>query len=150
MNFGGSGIVEECFDWIRGHLPEGKTIFELGSGPVSTQYLSKFYEMISVEDKDKYLNVFKSTYVHAPLVDGWYDLDVVKVALKQHRYDLLLIDGPVSTEGRGGFLRHVSLFNLSVPVIVDDIERPFEKRIVAEIADRTGRKPEWFEQFAVI
>jgi hypothetical protein len=30
--FGGSGIVKECYAWIRKHIPKGAVVLELGSG----------------------------------------------------------------------------------------------------------------------
>jgi hypothetical protein len=155
MNFGGSGIALECYEWIRANIPDGSLIFEIGSGPVSTQHLCKHYRMISVEHDEEYIGVFTSDYVHAPLVDDWYDVDAVSRKLtaikeKDEVYDLLLIDGPVGSENRAGFIEHIEMFDLRCPVIVDDIARPMEQLIAEEVSRKTGRAIQMFEQFAVI
>ena len=153
--FSGSGISAACLAWIREHIPRGSLVLELGSGPVSTQYLSRDYRLVSVEHDPAYLGAYPSEYVHAPLEDGWYAVDPIRWKLAELRerglrYDLFLVDGPIGSEARAGLLLHLDLFDLSVPVIVDDVEREAEREIVLEIARQTGREPAWKTQFAVV
>jgi hypothetical protein len=151
-DFGGSGIVQECFEWIRANVPDNSLVLEIGSGPVSTKYLSKYYRVISVEHDLNYIGRFPVEYVHAPLIGAWYDPEPIRHKLTnlREKYALLLVDGPVGSENRAGFIDHIDMFDLSCPVIVDDIERPVEKLIVAHVEKRTGRVAKWFGQFAVI
>jgi len=148
MTFGGAGITEPVFQWIRAKLPDGKHILELGSGDVSTQYLSAYYRLTSVEDKAEFLNRYPSRYIHAPLVDGWYDTTILEALPKD--YDLILVDGPVGSEPREGFLRNLRLFRTDVPIVIDDTWREVERKMAAKLALATGGYLEIFERFSVL
>jgi len=137
MNFGGSGISESMYKWIKEHLPSGSHILELGSGDVSTQHLSKTYRMTSVEDKAEFLNRHPSRYIHAPLVNGWFDTAVLETQLPSD-YDLILVDGPVGSEPRAGFIKNLRLFKTNVPIIVDDTWREVEKQMAVDLAVELG------------
>ena len=126
-------ISKELFDFIRQTIPVGSTILELGSG-YGTKALSMWYTMYSIEDDPKFVNLFNSTYCHAPIkqYDGyqWYDDKVVGEFVKDIDYDLLLIDAPIGAKyGRSGFLQHTELFNMNVPVVVDDTHRDEERML---------------------
>lgn|SRR5512143_646586 len=148
-NWGGAGITEPLFQWIRAHLPDGKHILELGSGDVSTWYLSEHYRMTSVEDQAQYLNKHPSRYIHAPLVDGWYDLAVLKAQLPSD-YDLILVDGPVGSHPRLGFQRNLTLFKTSVPIVIDDTWRENERKMANELQAQLGGKLEVYEHFCAL
>lgn len=149
MNFGGSGITEPLFQWIRAHLPDGKHILELGSGPVSTQYLSEHYRLTSVEDNPEYVGKFNSTYIHAPIVSGWYSLGALRDKLP-HDYDLILVDGPTGSEPRRGFLNNFFLFRYDVPIIFDDTWRQAEREMALEIAQKRSRQFRDYGEFIVV
>lgn len=147
--FGGSGITEELYRWIVNHVPSGKHILELGSGDVSTRFLSKTYLMTSVEDNIGFLNRYPSRYIHAPLVEGWFDVTVLKTNLPDD-YDIILVDGPAGSEARAGFLANIGLFKLNVPFIIDDTCRDVERKMADDLANITGGKLEVFSSFCVI
>lgn len=138
VKFGGSGITESMFDWILLNIPKGKHILELGSGHVSTRFLSKHYVMTSVENDHEFINLYKSTYIYAHLVDGWYSLDVLRAQLPLD-YDLIIVDGPVGSEPRTGFLKHLNLFRQDVPIIVDDVWREAERNMAVALSAKLGR-----------
>ena len=93
--FGGSNISEELYHFILKNVPKGPFL-EFGSGAGSTQNLSKHYKMYSIEHNDQYVGAFNSTYIHAPIKNKWYDVDVLKSSLpEEHEYNAVLIDGPV-------------------------------------------------------
>ena len=48
MDFGGSGITKELFEWFLLNIPAGGRVLELGAGHVSTKYLSERYDVYSV------------------------------------------------------------------------------------------------------
>lgn len=148
-NWGGAGITEPLFNWIRTHLPGGKHILELGSGDVSTWYLSEHYRMTSVEDQVQYLHKHPSHYIHAPLVDGWFDVAVLEAQLPKD-YDLILVDGPVGSGPRAGFLKNLRLFRTDVPIVIDDTWRDVERDMAAQLAKLTGGRLEVFEHFSAI
>ena len=98
-------ISKECFDKIVEILPFESTILEFGSG-LSTNILSKFYKMISIETDPLWLNKYTSTYIHSPIIENipnkYYnnicidslDFAFIKDKLQNVNYDLLLLDGP--------------------------------------------------------
>lgn len=148
-NFGGSGIMEELFKHICTLLPPGKTILEFGSGDVSTAHLGKHYKLFSVEDKAEWIGKHNSTYIHAPLVNGWYDLTKVLAGLPA-RYDLILVDGPTGEGNRGGFLEHVDCIFNDCPIIFDDTNRAAEKSLALHTAMRLRREVQFYDTFAVL
>ena len=154
--FGGSGITRECYDRILELVPRGGLLFELGSGAVSTRYLSEHCRVIAVEHDVRFLGAHPVDYVYAPIAeDGWYAVAPIRRALGElrargERYDLLLVDGPTGSESRGGLLRHLDIFDLFAPVVVDDADRSSERQIVEDLARRTGRAPDWRGHFAVV
>jgi hypothetical protein len=152
---GGWAIQESCYNFIKTILPEGSTILEFGSG-VGTGYLSQHYKMISIENYPEWIGKYNSKYIHAPIVNynetytapnipgaynskqvGWYDVEIIK----QHMpltYDLILVDGPNGAFGRGGFLKHLDMFNTNVPIIFDDINRE-EWHLMVEVSNILNR-----------
>lgn len=147
--FGGSGITLDLYQFIRELLPPGKAILELGSGDVSTRYLSEVYKLFSVEDKPEWLNKHKATYIHAPLVRGWYDVDALKTCMPKD-YDLILVDGPSGEGNRIGFMQHLDIFNTKVPIIFDDTNRTGEWYLAQSVAAFVGRPAVFHSTFAIL
>lgn len=138
-DFSGSGISESMYRWITEHLPAGKHILELGSGDASTRFLSSLYQMTSVEHDPAFVNKYRSRYIHAPLVNGWYDLAILQTQLPRD-YDLLLVDGPTGSEPRAGFLKNIALFRINLPIVIDDTWRQVEKQMAVDIAAEYGHE----------
>ena len=138
-------ISQELYDWIVTNLPQNRTILELGSGE-GTNWLSNHFEMISIEHDPKYLNRYRSRYIHAPIQafrkqcgvfpndQGWYDREVLRRELPRLKYDMILIDGPPNKYGRGGFYKWRELFNLNVPLVFDDVQRERETKLIRRIS----------------
>lgn len=71
---------------------------------------------------------------------AWYDAETLKERLPlAGEYDLLLVDGPPGHVGRLGMLEHLDLFDLTVPIVVDDVQRNAERYLLRKIADAAGR-----------
>lgn len=140
MNYHDWMISEELHKWLLDNLESGSTILELGSGD-GTEILSKHYKMFSIEHNIEWSNRFNSTYITAPLVDNWYNIDIVKSQLPK-KYDLILIDGPVGDgrESRMGFYNNIELFNTGVTIIVDDTHRPDEKKLATKLSQLLNRE----------
>lgn len=140
MEYHGYMISEELYLYIRENLSEGSTILELGSGD-GTKILSDHYKMFSIENNEKWLNKYDSTYIYAPIINGWFDVDVLKRDLPTE-YDLILVDAPpaFTEEARMGFYHNISLFNTSVPIIIDDTHRSGEKRLADNLSKHLGRE----------
>ena len=132
-DFGGGVIPRELFEWIRANIPEGKTILEFGSGH-GTVKLMEHYTVFSVEHNPHWMGL-GGNYIYAPLkkYDGyiWYDTDMLQ---NLPEYDFILVDGPTANTGRYGFVYNAQLFDMSVPIALDDTHRDEESRMVKEIA----------------
>jgi len=142
-DFSGSAIERPLFEWVVRNLPPGSTILEFGSGSGSTKNFSRFYKMYSVEDKIEFVGLYDSTYIHAPIRDGWYDLDILRRELPCH-YDLILVDGPTGEGNRWGFYHQLALFNTRVPIVFDDTLRKAEMDMMLVTARDLGKTPRLF------
>jgi len=148
--FGGSGITEDVFQAICGLLDKGDTVLELGGGAASTPALASRFTVYTVEHDPKYLYLYPSTYIHAPLVNGWYSREVLEKQIPKH-YDLVLVDGPPGDgDNRSIILENFDLFNFHVPYVVHDVHRPEERQLAQRLADRVARSVRWGDEFAVI
>jgi hypothetical protein len=141
-NLGGWAISEEVFHWIIKNIKKNSTILELGSGS-GTKELSKLYKVYSVEHNENFLNKYPSNYIYAPIKEKngqlWYDTEVLKNEIPKS-YDLILIDGPPGNIGRMPFLENLELFNLDVPIMVDDTNRKDERILFERLQEITGKK----------
>lgn len=131
-NLGGGAIPIECFNWIRKNLKDGSVILELGSG-TGTVELCKFYDVITVEHSEEWVGTAKNaTYIYAPLIDGWYDREILEKELPK-KYDLLIVDGPIR-EDRLHFFLNTDLFSKNIPIIFDDTQRENLKDLVIKLS----------------
>ena len=88
----------------------------------------------------------KATYIYAPIVSygtkkvyKWYDRKIIKAEIPKD-YDLLLMDGPNGYIGREGFVRNITLFNMNVPIIIDDTQREKYVKICDFICENYNKK----------
>ena len=130
-------ISKELLDWMNENIPEGSTILELGSGE-GTAELAKKFKMYSVEHNRKFLNKHNSTYIYAPIKNGWFDIPWSELPVN---YDVLLIDGPTGDIGRFGFVDHLDRFKKNVVIIVDDTNRAAERKLSKVIKIWKGNHP---------
>lgn len=144
-NLNGWALPEEAFSWIRENFPNGSTIVELGSGR-GTIELCRFYNMYSIEQDEKWLNLANSNYIHAPLKDymnnlpgttGWYD-DRLFNSLPDH-YDLLIIDGPVGIN-RINILNFIDRFKTEIPILIDDTHRAPDRKMALQLSAMLQRQ----------
>jgi hypothetical protein len=151
MEFGGSGITKELFDWFLNNIPFGGKVLELGAGHVSTKYLSERYIVYSVEDKSQFLNIYHNNYIHAPIDPNtnWYSVDSLVDRLPLE-YDCILVDGPAGEGNRWGFYLNIDLFNNNIPIVIDDTWRKAERNLLTSLARKVGRPYMMFENFGVI
>ena len=142
-NFGVWAISEQLFDWMVDNIPKSSTILELGSG-TGTIELAKHFNMISIEHDHKWLNKAKSHYIHAPIVDNWYDRKVLERDLIEP-YDAILVDGPPAKYGRSGFYENLDLFLTDVPIIFDDVNRTEELELMKKVAKKLKKEAKVFQ-----
>ena len=140
-NLNGWAISDALVEWLLQNLPTGSTILELGSGK-GTIELCKFYKMYSIEHNIDWLNKSQSNYIYAPIKSygsyNWFDKDAIIKNIPKD-YDLILVDGPPGNIGRMGFVNNIEIFNTSVPIIIDDSNRPDERMLVKELQTKLGR-----------
>lgn len=138
--FGQWSIDKIVYDWIEKNLPQGSTILELGSGN-STQALKDKWKVFSVEENIDWVNKFHNNYIHAPIKDNYYDIEILEAKLPK-KYDLLLVDGPAYGD-RNQMLKHFSLFNMDTSgcryVIFDDVERPNDLQTYRQVLDHVSQ-----------
>ena len=146
-----------ALEWVLANVdPARLSVFEFGSGHVSTNYLTRYYWVTSVEDDLAFVNIYPAHYIYAPgKPGGWYDPDLVRYGMSRYPpykpYGVFIIDGPVGSERRAGILANLAgIVDLRVPILVDDVSRDVEEGLVWEIASRAGREPTWYDGFAVI
>ncbi len=135
--FGGFSIEKELYDYICAVLEEGKTILELGSG-FGTGELAKRYTMYSIEHDKRWLGKYESTYIYAPFINGWYDVNALMDQLPVE-YDLILVDGPYWPEERFGFAAYFELFRQDVPIIFDDVNVKTVYDAMVVVSKKLGR-----------
>jgi hypothetical protein len=123
-------IGNEMLKWIKNNLPKGSTILELGSGDGTKLLLEAGYKLISIENNPEYFGKYHDDYILAKLHYEWYDREAIVHGLYQRQYDLIIVDGPKGSIARMGFWDNRDLFDLSVPIIVDDTVRSVEKEMV--------------------
>ncbi len=161
MSFGGSNISENCYNFIREILADGKNILELGSG-WGTGKLAEHYKMISIEHDGRWIGQYDSDYIFAPIEwydddwtapdipgnDGWYHVPTIERELEDRQYDMILVDGPPGYPnynnsgkriGRAGFYKHLNLFNTDVPIIIDDIKRKSERILMEKLSQKLNK-----------
>jgi hypothetical protein len=151
-SLGGWSINPEVYRFITGTLPRGSTILELGSG-YGTEVLSKDYTMYSIEHDERFVGKYTSTYIHAPMSDGWYNKSLLetKLAALKGKYQMILVDGPIGNEsnGRIGFYENIEMFDTNVMMIFTDTNRPGERTTFNRVARHLfiGEVPPRYEHF---
>ena len=105
---------------------------------------SKHYKVFSIEENIDWVNKYDSTYIYAPIKNGWYDREILEKKLPSD-YDIILIDGPTASESLGRlkirqqFLTHIDLFKTDVTIFVDDIHREPEASLLNSLSERLER-----------
>tara|TARA_B100000768_G_C10912793_1_gene222352 strand:- start:42 stop:515 length:474 start_codon:yes stop_codon:yes gene_type:complete len=152
-NLNGFAISDEMFEWITNNLEKSKIILEFGSG-TGTRELTKHWEVYSVEQNLQWVGVApKSTYIHAPIKDGWYDKDIVFKNIPKH-YDLLIIDGPGGSDLRPGIDVYIDQLKTNIPIILDDTHRIKDKNHAIQLAKTLNKDWEeikgWEKNFIIL
>jgi hypothetical protein len=122
------------------HVPLGSDVLELGSG-TGTDELGRFYRMYSIEHDKRWLNRSDRTqYINAPLRDGWYDVNLVAQGIAGLCPSVILVDGPPSSVGRGGFGKNLELFVTDGWLIFDDVNRPVDHANYMSVCNRFSHR----------
>lgn len=153
--WGGSGIEKVTFDYITNSVKHGSTMVELGAGVVSTREFSKIFNLYSVEQDIKYCGIYQNVkYIHAPLVNGWYNIEILNKELPL-QISCIFVDGPAGSGNRNGLFENIKLFNLTDDAIIifHDTYRAEELMLAEKISNKLGMKMKLFSEgdyFAVL
>jgi hypothetical protein len=140
--WGGSGIEKVTFDYISKLIKHGSTFVELGAGLVSNREFSKIFNLYSVEQDKRYCDFYpQAKYIHAPYVNGWYDVKALKNHLPTN-ISAVFVDGPSGEGNRNGFLENIEMFNFAddVVIIFHDTYRESENTLAKNVASKLGMK----------
>lgn len=133
-------MYESFHSWILENFEPNQIMLEFGSGP-GTLIFSEKFKVYSIEHDEKWVgHSDKSNYIHAPIINGWYDVEVIKERVLDLKYDFVLVDGPTGIIGRKGLLKNINLFNTLVPWIFDDVNRKEEYKIMKEFSNKTKKQ----------
>jgi len=148
----GKTILEIGSGWGTGFLANHYKMYSIEAnkdwvGKFKSTYIYapiKMYDMVYQESLDSWQlisNNSQDNYMSPDIVDnfGWHDPDIVKSKIENIKYDLILIDGPEGRIGRGGFYKHLELFNTNVPMIFDDIGRKAEMDLLKKVSQKVKR-----------
>ena len=119
--FGGKHLEKSIFDYICHTIPYCSHVLELGSGWVTGQ-LAQYYHMHSIEESQRWLYIYDSHYIYAPLRNGWYDVDVLSRELPRISYSCVIVDGPFRKRHRRGLIDYIDLFDWSAMFIHDEVQ----------------------------
>ena len=135
-------LSSEAIEVIQQTLPKGSTILELGSGQGTKDLLDMGYKVISIEQDPEWQYKYHDNYIPAPIKNygnyWWFDSEYLN---NLPFYGFLLVDGPTGLPTpefyscRIGLLDHKHLFNLTVPILVDDTNRPDESLLAKGLID---------------
>lgn len=142
-NLGGWAIGRKLADYIVANY-DG-TILELGSGE-GTGYLANYFDMVSIEHDQKFLEKYDSQYIYAPIkmYSGmmWYDIIAITEGIKDVNPSLILVDGPPGRIGRMGFYHNFQSFP-RCDVVIDDVQRRAEYNLAERL------KPNFDDSFVI-
>ena len=136
-------------------VQEGAVVVELGDR-IGLDRLEHLYHILTIySDKTKMPFQISDKHVHVPtksLADGvteWYD-PLLLGSLLPEKYDLLFVNGPKEKYGKFGLLENINLFNLDIPIIINDSIRENDAGIARELAYKLNRPVYVFWNFSII
>lgn len=148
-------LSSKAFEVIQDILPIESTILELGSGDGTKELINLGYKVISIEQDPSWVGRYHDNYIEAPLKKynnyWWFDYEFLE---NLPEYDFLLVDGPTGpptkefNNCRIGLLDYRHLFNLSVPILIDDTNRADELNLAKSLME--GREHTDYGRFVLI
>ena len=130
-------------------------IRDRGSGE-GTRILTPNYTMYSVEEDIKFVGLTDSNYLYVPTdKTGWYDRVILKRLLSTiPAYQLMIVDGPKGGRNRTGLLKNLDLFDLTIPWLFDEVNRPVDLETATNFSVLTNKHMMVFnsvdKQFAIL
>ena len=79
--------------------------------------------------------MYHEQYIHAPIVDGWYDKKIVLDFVKKIKYDAIIVDGPAQGE-RKKIMEILDELDTTVPIFIDDMNRKEDRELFGFISGK--------------
>tara|TARA_R110000782_G_scaffold102791_6_gene190203 strand:+ start:1469 stop:1936 length:468 start_codon:yes stop_codon:yes gene_type:complete len=153
----GWALTGNTIEYLVANYPKGTRILELGSGDGTKTLLDHGFKVFSIEQDPDWAFKHHKDYILSPLKltesgKWWFDPEDLQDDMT-FEYDLLLIDGPTGhtpdyDNCRQGILDHLDLFDLTVPILVDDVDRPEELELFNILSK--GRESSLHGRFGMI
>mgnify|MGYP003118838942 FL=1 len=113
----------------------GSTVLEFGSGKGTENLVKLGYNVFSVEEHERFCSLYHEQYIHAPIVNGWYDKKIVLDAIKKIKYDVIIVDGPAQGE-RKKIMEILDELDTTVPIFIDDMNRKEDRELFGLISGK--------------
>ncbi len=138
IQWGGSGIEIQTFEYMRDRVKAGSNVIEIGAGICSTLALSSIFNLYSIESEENWCGLYEGVnYIHAPIKGDWYDVSKFNFP-KNHK--LVFIDGPTGVlQLRAGILNHLNLFNPKAMFVIHDTYRAEDIQLTKDIARKLNK-----------
>jgi len=135
MSAGTMEAASSLIKFVETNIPKRSFILEFGSGKGTTGHLGNNYKLFSIEQNENFMGKYKSTYIHAPIKDGWYDVEKVNKLISGKKFDCIIVDGPAHGN-RSGLLDNLQTLKLNTNTlwIFDDIDRDEDKTLALTMA----------------
>ena len=113
----------------------GSTVLEFGSGKGTENLVKLGYNVFSVEEHERFCSLYHEQYIHAPIVNGWYDKKIVLDAIKKIKYDVIIVDGPAQGDRRK-IMEILDELDTTVPIFIDDMNRKKDRELFGLISGK--------------
>lgn len=148
-----------------------KSILEFGAG-ISTIIIARLIKLnnldskiVTIDESSEWISIVKKllneegienivTFIHAPTVKSAdmdrsfeYDGSIVTNALKNKKFDLVLIDGPIGWSSKKRYSRvsnikyFINNLDVSFSIFIDDTNRKGERYLVKQLKEKLNLKP---------
>ncbi len=118
-------------------------LLETGSGKGTQAWVSAGYWVTSVEHDEQWIgSVDGVRYVHAPLIEGFYDREILGRLIAYEQFDIWLLDGPPGTISDRILICDLldkTIFIKPKLIIVDDCQRDDGKLVSNYLLKRFAR-----------
>ncbi len=147
-----AAFPREVYRFIGQVVPMGGCIFEFGSGK-STDYLSRYFWMISAESDKAKLNIYPSHYIYTPELESrTSEVSALQDGLVHPRFRDRPVQLVLINRWEGGASKEVAMAcsTFRQPVVIVDTNTCAVRELAVEIATKTGRPVQWYGSFAVV
>tara|TARA_R110000796_G_scaffold164114_1_gene281044 strand:+ start:211 stop:699 length:489 start_codon:yes stop_codon:yes gene_type:complete len=129
-------MKQQFFEYFTRVVEPGSIVLEFGSGKGTENLVKLGYNVFSIEEHKHFCGLYHDQYIHAPIVDGWYDKKIVLKAIKKMKYAAIIVDGPAQGDRRK-IMEILNKLDNTVPLFIDDIDRKEDQELFALLSGKT-------------